>query len=269
VEVSVTEATMIDDPTRGVRLEVLSAGEGEPVVLVPSALRGATDFARLQNHLTEAGYNSLALNPRGVANSTPPPADISLRDLADDVALVVQQLGSGRAHLVGHALGNVVVRATASYRPEVAATVAVMPCGGHNLGAHPVAPEVLAAFARCHDVSLSDEERLDALRVAFFAPGNDPRSWLGGWWPTSSFGAVTQTDSEEWWRAGNAPMLIIQPLDDAMAPTAVGRDAAAALGDRATYVEVSSCGHAILPEQPEAIAEHVTAFLRAHPLEPS
>ena len=34
-------------------------------------------------------------------------------------------------------------------------------------------------------------------------------------------------------------------------------------------VEVERCGHAILPEQPEAIARHVIAFLRAHPLAPS
>ena len=160
------------------RLEVLAEGEGEPVVLVPSAMRGAADFAQLQRALTAAGYRSLAVNPRGAGRSTPPTADISLRDLADDVAFVVEQLGAGRAHLVGHALGNIVVRATASYRPEVAATVAVMPCGGHSLGAHPVPPEVLVAFPRCHDETLSDDERLDALRVAFFAPGNDARSWL-------------------------------------------------------------------------------------------
>ena len=214
-----------------------------------------------------AGYRSLAVNPRGAGRSTPPTADISLRDLADDVAFVVEQLGSGRAHLVGHALGNIVVRATASYRPEVAATVAVMPCGGHSLGAHPVPPEVLVAFPRCHDETLSDDQRLQALRVAFFAPGNDARSWLDGWWPASAFGAVTQTDPEEWWRAGTAPILIVQPLDDAMAPTA-GR----ARGPRQAWGPGElrrdpRCGHAILPEQPEAIAENVIAFLRKHPLQ--
>ena len=76
-----------------------------------------------------------------------------------------------------------------------------------------------------------------------------------------------QTDPEEWWRAGTAPILIIQPLDDAMAPTAVGREALAVIGERATYVEIPGCGHAILPEQPEAIAANVVAFLRAHPLD--
>ncbi len=265
------EIALVEDARRGITLEVLVAGEEgrDAAVLVPSALRGGADFADLQASLAEDGYRTLALNPRGAGASTPPASDLTLRDLADDVALVAAALGGGRVHLVGHALGNVVVRATASYRPEVAASVAVMPCGGHNLGAYPVAPEVIEAFMRCHDDTCPAEERLLALQIAFFAPGNDASAWLDGWWPASNLGAVSmQTDPEEWWRAGTAPVLIMQPREDAMAPTQAGRDSAAAFGDRATYVEVPRCGHAILPEQPAVIAANLVAFLRAHPLEP-
>ncbi len=261
------ETILIDDEQRRLRLEVLVQGDGDDVVLVPSAMRGAADFASLQETLADAGYRSLAVNLRGAGQTTAPGPNVTLRDLADDVALVVNRLGSGRAHLVGHALGNVVVRATASYRPEAAATVAVLACGGHNLAAHPVPPEVLEAFARCHDDGLPDRDRLEALRVAFFAAGNDPGSWLDGWWPPSSFRTLlVDTDPEEWWRAGAAPLMIVQPLEDAMAPPAVGRQVAAALAGRATYVEVPHCGHAILPEQPDVIAEHIVSFLQNHPL---
>jgi pimeloyl-ACP methyl ester carboxylesterase len=230
-------------------------------------LRGATDFAPLQAALADAGYRSLAIHPRGAGNSRGPTEHVSLRDLADDVASVVIDLGAGPAHLVGHALGNIIVRATASYRPDVAGSVTVMPCGGHDLAAHPVPAAVLDAFVRCHDRTRSDAERLDALRVAFFAPGNDPRSWLDGWWPTSGTSeAAMRSDPQEWWRGGTVPILVVQPLQDAMASVEAGREAAAALGERATYVEVPRCGHAILPEQPEAIAAHLIRFLRTHPI---
>jgi hypothetical protein len=88
-----------------------------------------------------------------------------------------------------------------------------MPCGGHNLAAHPVPPAVLQHFARCHDASLSDSERLESLRVAFFAPGNDPSVWLDGWWPSAApiSAAVQKSDPETWFRAGAAPLLILQP----------------------------------------------------------
>lgn len=261
------ESLLLFDDQRGVRLQVLIQGVGETVVLVPSALRGAGDFHTLQETLTSAGYRSVALNPRGVGQSSPPSDETSLRDLADDVAFVIRTVTEGCAHVVGHALGNVVVRSTASWHPNLVATVTVMPCGGHNLATQPVSREVLDAFTSCHDLSLSPDERLRALQIAFFAPGNDPTSWLDGWYPTAALRSSSLFgDPEHWWRAGTAPVLIMQPMEDAMAPISVGMDAAEALGDRAEYVEIPRCGHAILPEQPQFVAQHLVRFLARNPV---
>jgi pimeloyl-ACP methyl ester carboxylesterase len=261
-----SEAVLIEDKARGLAFEVLVEGAGPDVVLVPSAMRGAADFALLQAALSKAGYRSLAMNPRMAGCSRGPLDGLTLYDIADDVAFVVNELAGGRAHLVGHALGNIGVRATASFRPEVARTVTVMPCGGHNLGAYPVAQEVIDAMPRCHDLGLNDEERCAAMQTAFFAPGNDPSVWLDGWWPGSAgiAHAIPTADPELWWRGGEVPILVIQPLNDAMASNEAGRATAAALGARCTYAEVDNCGHAILPEQPEEIARHVIAFLDAN-----
>lgn len=57
--------TYVEDEDREVRLEVLVEGDGEPVVLLPSAMRGAVDFGAIQRLLAEAGYRSFAVNPRG------------------------------------------------------------------------------------------------------------------------------------------------------------------------------------------------------------
>jgi hypothetical protein len=43
-----------------------------------------------------------------------------------------------------------------------------------------VAPEVNTAPMRAGDLSLPDDERLAALRLAFFAPGQDASIWLAG-----------------------------------------------------------------------------------------
>ena len=256
---------VLEDRKRGVTLEVLVQGSGPDVVLVPSAMRGAEDFAHLQNALSEAGFRSLAMNPRNAGASAGPVDDLTLYDVGDDVAFVVENLCEGPAHLVGHALGNIVVRAAASFHPEIARSVITMPGGGHDLARRRMDPEVVAAVGRCHDESLSDEVRLAALRTAFFAPGNDPSVWIDGWWPESAgiASAIGRTDPELWWDAGGTvAMLIVQPLDDPMAAPEVGRSTAEALGPRARYVEIADCSHAILPERPEAVAEAVIAFLR-------
>src|SRR5207302_1657934 len=93
---------LVEDSARGVRLEVLIQGTGPDVMLVPSAMRGASDFAHLQAALTQAGYRSLAVNPRHAGRSVGPLDSLTLQDIADDIALVVTSLCDGPAHLVGH-----------------------------------------------------------------------------------------------------------------------------------------------------------------------
>jgi pimeloyl-ACP methyl ester carboxylesterase len=54
----------------------------------------------------------------------------------------------------------------------------------------------------------------------------------------------------------------MQPLDDVIGPPRVGRELSADLGERARYVEIEQCGHAILPEQPTVVADHLVRFLQ-------
>ncbi len=239
---------------------------GGAYILLASALRSAADFAEVQGMFAKAGFRTLALNMRDIGRSSGPVSDLKLRDLADDIAMVIAKLCQGPGHLVGHALGNIMARATASYRPEVVRTVTVMPCGGHNLGSFPVSDHVLYHFARCHQMELSEQDRRESLSVAFFAPGNDPGTWLQGWWPQAGniSSAALTTDAEEWWRAGDKPVLILHPLADAMAPPAQGLAARDAFGERAQYVEIPDCGHAILPEQPALVVQTIAAFLHEH-----
>jgi hypothetical protein len=46
-----TSSTVIDDADRGVQLELLIEGAGPDVILIPSALRGASDFTVVQDLL--------------------------------------------------------------------------------------------------------------------------------------------------------------------------------------------------------------------------
>jgi pimeloyl-ACP methyl ester carboxylesterase len=248
----------------GVRLQVRIYGPDPRLVLLPSANRGAEDFDHLGGLLAEAGHASVAVNPRGIAGSTGPLDALTMRDLADDVAGVAERLAGGPVHVVGHALGNTVARATATYRPGEVRSLCLLACGGHDLERHQPSPPVMAAFGRCFDLSLNESERVAALQTTFFAAGNDPRPWLDGWWPEGRHigEAMRRSDWREWWRGGDAPVLIVQPVEDMMGPLAVGRELALALDRRARYVEIPHCGHAILPEQPEVVAETLVAFLR-------
>jgi pimeloyl-ACP methyl ester carboxylesterase len=73
--------------------------------------------------------------------------------------------------------------------------------------------------------------------------------------------ATTAVDVSEWWDGGKAPILVIQGLQDAIAPPANARALKAQFGDRVTLVEIDGSGHAMLPEQPGVIASNILQFL--------
>ena len=122
---------------------------------------------------------------------------------------------------------------------------------------------------------------MENVRYAFFAPGNDPTVWRSGWHPEiaqmqkattvgldrnganavqSGVGRATSVDA--WWAGGNAPLLVVQGLQDTVALPENGRLLKAELGDRVMLTEIDCAGHALLPEQPEIVATTVLAFLR-------
>ncbi|MEE8363841.1 MAG: alpha/beta hydrolase [Dehalococcoidia bacterium] len=236
-------------------------GEGPPVVMHPSLGRGGSDFDDLAGRLAAAGFRAAAMDPRGVGRSRGPADGLTLHDLASDIAAVVGALGDDPAHLIGHAYGNRVVRCAAADHPELVRSVTLLAAGGLV----PPEPEAARALARCFELDRPLAERLADVRSAFFAGESDPAVWTDGWWPETARlerAATQATPLEDWWTAGSAPVLVVQGLEDRVAPPANGRDIKERLGDRAELVEVSPAGHALLPEQPEAIAEAVVRFLR-------
>jgi len=235
-------------------------GRGDAVVLLPSAGRGAADFDNLAGRLSEAGFSSIAVNPRGADDASPAPDGVTLHDLAADIAVVVERTG-GPAHIVGHAFGNRVARCVAADRPDLVRSVTLLAAGGLV----PPKEEVTALLARCFDIDRADH--LADVAAAFFAPGNDPSAWAGGWWPgaaSAQAAAVSRTPREDWWEAGGeVPILVVQGCDDVVAVPENGHRLAAQLGDRVQVVDVAGAGHALLPERPAEVAAAVLAFLRA------
>jgi pimeloyl-ACP methyl ester carboxylesterase len=247
--------------SRAVRLSVLDRGEGSAVMLVPAGGRGARDFDAVAEAVAGAGFRAVALNLRGAGGSSGPLEGLTLHDLAGDVAAVIEALGCAPAHVVGHAIGQRVVRCLARDRPELVRSVTALATGGA------VAPEseVLRHLVRTFQPDLSWAERVESLRAAWLAPDSDPEAWRDGWWPeqfAAFSAAAASTPKSEWWDAGRAPILAIQGLRDRVAPPANGRALRADFGDRARLVELEGAGHALLPERPEAIARHLVSFLR-------
>ena len=249
--------------TRDAHIETIAEGKGPLVVILPSRGRGAGDYDEVARGVAKAGYRVLRPQPRGIGKSIGPMKGLTLHDLARDVAAVIAHQAVGPAVIAGHAFGNWVARMTAADHPKLVRGVAILAAAAKKY------PAALAeAVTKCADSSLPDAERLKYLQLAFFAPGHDASGWLQGFYPevnASQRAAGLATPQEAWWGAGGAPLLDLQAEHDAFRPRETADELREELGDRVTVVAIPEAGHALVPEQPQAVVAALLGWMRTLP----
>jgi pimeloyl-ACP methyl ester carboxylesterase len=241
------------------QIEYIAQGSGPLVVLLPSLGRGAGDFDEVRERLVHA-CRVVTPQPRGIGASRGPMQGITLHDYARDVAAVIADEAGGPAVVAGHAFGNFVARTLASDRPELVKGVALL-AATH---VWPVPPDVRESIMKSSDLTVPDAERIGYLEHAFFAAGSDARVWLSGWYPEVKKAQRIATDATpqaEWWQAGSVPILDVQPEGDIMIPPESRSRYRDELGERVSIVRIPNAGHALLPEQPDAVARALLEFV--------
>ena len=246
-----------------IHLEIFQKGNGVPVLMHPSLGRPAQDFEDLGNRVVAVGYRVVLINPRGIGDSTGPMEEVTLRDLGADVWLVADSLKIGRAFVLGQNFGNRVSRTASSLQPDRVIGLMLLAAGGEIEPSQ----EVMAEFSRVFDPSLPPERHLLAVARSFFAPGNDATVWREGWYSQTAqlqVEGAKRTDFSQIYFGGTAPTLIIQGLDDKIAPPQNAWNFVTRRPN-ARLVAFPNMGHAMLPEQPEAIANAVINFMKSQP----
>ncbi|MEP4147681.1 MAG: alpha/beta hydrolase [Halioglobus sp.] len=247
----------------GINIQYYVSGprQADVVVLLASYARSGSDFNELVGEINRAGYRTLVLQARGIDGTDLHDFDVTLFDYADDLASVLEQERLFTpVTLVGHAFGNRIARAFASRYPQRARSLLLLAAGDSGPPTN-VRNDIFKILVRC----LPESIRSRALHRAFFAPDNDaPSYWMQGWYPRAGIAqgkATASTPLAQWASGGRAPMLVVQPANDAAAPD--GAEKLKRLHpDRVTVVILENAGHATLPEQPEEVSlivlDHLT-----------
>lgn len=211
-------------------------GDGPPVILLPGrGGEGPEQYDELGPALADAGFRALAVNLRGVGRSTGALAGLSLHDLARDVARVIDTTGAP-AHLIGRAFGNRVARCTAMDFPARVKSLTLLAAGG-----------LVPPRAKPRPGS---QDRTRRQMHYWRAAGQAHEQ------------AARTTPLAQWWSGGDAPMLVVQGLEDHIAVPENGRRLAADYPERVRLHEIPAAGHGVLFERPKEVIAAVLAFLQ-------
>lgn len=258
---TVTRYEEIAGQPEAIRISYWVQGEGPLIVMLPSLGRDVEDFEPVSTLLSDAGYRVACPSPRGIGASTGRMTNLTLHDFGRDIVSVIEAEGGKPAFVAGHAFGNWTARVVAVDRPDIVRAVIILAAGPRV-----VAPGPGAGLPHCMDKSLDAAVRLDWIKKVFFAQASDASVWLDGWHPEVADvqrAAKAATPIDSWWGAGNARILDVRALEDAFAPQEAGWQLSKDLGvQRVTTVAIANAGHALLPEQPAAVAEAIKTYLR-------
>lgn len=269
-----------------VRLEAEIRGEGPPVVLLPFLGRSIADLTDLTRLVANGECKAVAVNPRGIGHTVSPPGPWTLQDHADDIAGLIDTLG-GRAHVVGWTFGAWIGRALLGSHPDKVASLTLIGAGGHARNkANPILFRMRTRFLR--NLGRLDPDktrrapllvRLDALGLRrilaqnYFSPETSPQlvaQWFKGWSPEQALAhlqLLETTDLGDWWSRSDTPITIVQGVDDRLAPVESGYALADRIGrNRASVVEITRAGHAIVTERPFDVARAILDLVSRVPM---
>jgi pyruvate dehydrogenase E2 component (dihydrolipoamide acetyltransferase) len=253
----------------GVALDVVALGAGDLVVLLPGFGCDVSVFARQVPVLAER-RRVLGVNPRGVAGSDAPPADVySVGEAARDAAALL----STPAHVVGASLGSAVALEIALAAPEKVRSLTLLTpfvtadarldavCESWARLAAEVPPASLAGALLpwlFSSAFLADPEaRGRTVRGLATTLARVPAATLGR--ALAGLRAWSGTRRADLARI-TAPTLVVVAGADLLTPDAA---AVAAAIPHARCVEIAGAGHAVAIEAPDLVSEAITTHLAA------
>jgi pimeloyl-ACP methyl ester carboxylesterase len=273
VEESAVRVT-VDD---GVGLEVVTAGTGEPFVMVHGFGGRKEDFA---DHVDAFAAHAtvVTFDQRGCGASDQPDdsAAYSLDRLATDTCAVASALGFERFRLLGHSMGGMVARRVVLGDPDRVSALVLMDTSSGAPAGMDIAMADLGAEIALHD-GLAELKRIYEAYSPLGTPAHERlleqrpgyREYCDrGWtimspvmWATLVRQIVREHDTLEQLRAVRCPTLVVVGEQDE--PFMASSRAMAETIPGAELAVVPDAGHSPQFESPEAWFAAVDGFLRS------
>jgi pimeloyl-ACP methyl ester carboxylesterase len=217
-------------------------------------------------------FTVVAWDEPGAGRSSDVPADYTLADYADCLAVLIEALDLGPAHVAGLSWGGTVALELYRHRPELVATLLLVDTYAGWKGSLPEA-EVQARVEGARRMVEAADDSFDPTLPGLFA-GDPPTEFV----PLlqtmaadvrrqsmrTALSLMAETDQRDLLPRIAVPTLLLWGERDARSPLSVARQFADAVS-HAELVVIPGAGHVSNLEAPDGFNEAVREFCRDHP----
>jgi pimeloyl-ACP methyl ester carboxylesterase len=256
-------------------LDVERGGSGPPLLLIMGMSGTALHWGEPFLQALREDFDVIAYDHRGVGASTHLDGEITIVEMAEDAAGLLEALGVEAAHVVGFSMGGMIAQELALAHPErvLTLTLAGTYCGGE--GSTSASPEVTQRLAE----AMMSGDRARALRAGWEinvspAYGADEQAWerfvqiaderaVAVPVVLAQLRACMAHDTKERLAGIELPTLVIHGSLDQMIPVENGR-MIASLMDGSRLEIFDGVGHLFCWEAPERGAQLVRSHAAVH-----
>jgi pimeloyl-ACP methyl ester carboxylesterase len=241
----------------GIHLYYEERGSGPPLLNIPPLSSTGFSLPALEPH-----FRVITFDNRGAGRSSVPPGPYTTRQMADDAAALLENLGVERAHVFGFSLGGMIAQELAINYPERVDHLVLN-------GAY--ARPNLAVFDPW--LTMWDQAYAEQIDPVAF------NLWLMGWlltpalegedpYPATAQGIAGQTaagrthDTLERLGQISSPTLVLVGAQDIVTPVVYSKELAAGISG-ATLKVLDPGGHSVLFEYEDAANAVLLEFLAA------
>jgi 3-oxoadipate enol-lactonase/4-carboxymuconolactone decarboxylase len=244
----------------------ITGPEGAPVVVFSNSLGSTLEMWDSVVPALSRSFRCLRYDTRGHGRSGSSAAPITIDDLADDLAALLDALGIGSAHVAGLSLGGMTAMARASRRPERVASLMLIATSPYlppadfwngraetvrTRGAEAVVNTIVPRWFTA-PFRERDPEAVSAVRQAFL--GIEPAGY------GRCCEALGAMDIRDRLAKITAPTLVLVGAEDPVTPPAMAEDIRQRIAS-AELVILPKAAHLISVESPVAVAAHLRGFL--------
>jgi len=263
----------------GINLNYELGGSGEPLILIGGLTASCREWLRVSDNLAQE-FTVYRPENHGAGQTTGWNTDLSIKQMANDIALFIETLGLDSAYVAGHSMGGAILQQLCIDHPKRIKAAIIASSFAHFPKASQLYIEsssaLLAAglsmelvlrtiYTRLYGSEFLSKEANISSELQRMLMDPEPQKPEGY---EAQVHAIKTFDSRAYLNKIQCPTLIVNGTEDVLTPTYLSEELHKGINHSKLHL-IPNCGHMIPQEKPEQFIQCILDFFKGSEIKPS